>query len=134
MQRGVGHDWRLLVGFWARAQKSPDWVAVVAADETEHSAGDLLGRVNQLTRGLRARGLQAGDGIAALAPNGVAPIELCLAALQAGWYFTPLNWHFTPPEIAYIVADAEAKAFFVHERFASAGAAVARQAPVPPPA
>jgi len=26
-------------------------------------------------------------------------------ALQAGWYVTPINWHFTAPEIAYIVRD-----------------------------
>jgi len=70
---------------------------------------------------LRARGLRTGDGIAALVPNGVAPQELMLAALQAGWYYTPINWHFTAPEIGYIVGDTEARAFFVHERFAQAG-------------
>ena len=53
-------------------------------------------RVNQLTRGLRSLGLRSGDGIAAVTPNGIAPLELYLTALQAGWYFTPINWHFTP--------------------------------------
>jgi long-chain acyl-CoA synthetase len=120
-----------LVGFWARAQENPDWVAVVEPDGTEHKAGDLLGRVNQLTSALRERGVDAGDGIAALVPNGIAPIELCLAALQAGWYYTPVNWHFTAPEIAYIVRDTGAKAFFVHERFAAAGTAAADEAGVP---
>ncbi len=52
-----------------------------------------------------------------LLPNGGAALEIYLAALQGGWYYTPVNWHFTPPEIAYIVADSEAKAFFVHERY-----------------
>lgn len=46
---------------------------------------------------------------------------LYLAALQAGWYYTPINWHLTGPEIGYIVADSEAKAFFVHERYAKEG-------------
>ena len=109
------------MGFWQRALDNPDWVAVIEPDGTEHKAGDLLGRVNQIVHALRERGLTEGDGIAALIPNGIAPQELSLAALQAGWYYTPINWHFTPPEIAYIVRDTQAKAFFVHERFADAG-------------
>ena len=111
------------LGFWGRAQQSPDWIAVIEADGTEHRAGDLLGRANQIVHGLRALGLQPGDGIASLLPNGAAPIELYLAALQAGWYLTPVNWHFTGPETAYILQDCEAKALFVHERFAAIGIA-----------
>lgn len=48
---------------------------------------------------LRDRGLRTGDGIAGLMPNGARALEVCLAALQAGWYFTPVNWHYTAPEI-----------------------------------
>jgi long-chain acyl-CoA synthetase len=119
------------VGFWGRAQADPGWLAVVEPDGTEHTAGELLGRVNQLTHALRARGLRTGDAIAAVVPNGVAPIELSLAALQAGWYYTPINWHFTAPEIAYIASDCEAKAFFVDERYAQIGLAAADAAAVP---
>src|SRR5262249_46901299 len=77
------------------------------------------------------RGLTPGAGISALVANGIAPQELCLAALQAGWYYTPINWHFTAPEIAYIVRDTESKAFFVHERFGQAGATAADDAGLP---
>jgi long-chain acyl-CoA synthetase len=119
------------LGFWGRALQDPNWIAVVEADGTEHRAGDLLARVNQITHGLRALGLRAGDGIASVLPNGVAPVELYLAALQAGWYLTPINWHFTTPEMAYIMRDCEAKAVFVDERFAAAGAAAAQEAEVP---
>jgi long-chain acyl-CoA synthetase len=118
-------------GFWRRAQEDPAWTAVVEPDGTEHTAGDLLGRVNQLTHALRARGLRPGDGIASLLPNGVAPVELYLTALQSGWYLTPVNWHFTAPEAAYIARDCGAKAFFVHERFADLGVAAADQAGIP---
>jgi long-chain acyl-CoA synthetase len=64
-------------------------------------------------------------------PNGIAALEVYLAALQSGWYLTPVNWHFTVPEIAYILRDCEAKVFFVHERFAVAGAGAADQAGIP---
>jgi long-chain acyl-CoA synthetase len=119
------------LGFWRRAEADPGWVAAVDPDGTEHAAGDLLARVNQLTAGLRELGLQPGDGIAALLPNGVAPLEVYLAALQAGWYFTPINWHFTAPEVAHIVRDCEAKAFFADERYAAVGTTAAGQAQIP---
>ena len=118
-------------GFWRRAEEDPGWIAVVDPDGTEHTAGDLLARANQLTHALRARGLKPGDGIASLLPNGATPIEVYLAALQSGWYLTPINWHFTAPEAAYIAADCGAKAFFVHERYASLGTETADQAGIP---
>ena len=57
-------------GFWRRAEEDPGWIAVVDPDGTQHRAGDLLSRANQLTHALRARGLQPGDGIASMLPNG----------------------------------------------------------------
>ncbi|HEY3734799.1 MAG TPA: acyl-CoA synthetase [Streptosporangiaceae bacterium] len=116
------------MGFWSLAQASPDWIAAVAPDGTEHRAADLLGRVNQITHGLRRLGFKPGDGIACLLPNGIPPLEVYLAALQSGWYFTPINWHFTAPEIAYIIRDCEAKAFFADERFAQTAAKAADEA------
>ena len=113
------------MGFWRRAEQDPDWTAVIDPDGTQITAGDLLGRANQITSGLRAAGLRPGDGIAALLPNSVAAFEVYLAALQAGWYLTPINWHFTAPEAAYLIADSGAKALFVHERFGEVGAAAA---------
>ncbi|MEV0150622.1 MULTISPECIES: acyl-CoA synthetase [unclassified Nonomuraea] len=109
------------LGFWRLAQADPGWIAAVDPDGTEHRAGDLLARANRLVHGLRELGLRPGDGICGLVPNGADGLVLYLAALQAGWYYTPVNWHLTGPEIAYIVADSEAKAFFVHTRYATEG-------------
>jgi long-chain acyl-CoA synthetase len=114
-------------GFWVYAQEDPDYLAVVDPDGVEYTAGELLARSNQLVHALRGLGLKPGDAIAALVPNGVAPMELYLAALQSGWYYTPINYHLAGAEIAYIVKDCEAKAFFVHERFADLGIAAAKE-------
>src|SRR5260370_5292479 len=116
---------------WRRARGEPGSIVAVEPEGTAHAAGDLLARVNQLTCGLRERGLRPGDGLAILAPNGIAALEVYLAVVQSGWYLTPVNWHFTVPEIAYILRDCEAKAFVVHERFAAAGAAAADEAGIP---
>lgn len=110
------------LGFWRLAQADPGWIAAVDPDGTEHRAGDLLARSNRLVHGLRELGLEPGDGICGLVPNGADGLVLYLAALQAGWYYTPINWHLTGPEIGYIVSDSEAKAFFVHPRFLQEGA------------
>ncbi|TMR95026.1 acyl-CoA synthetase [Nonomuraea basaltis] len=110
------------LGFWRLAQADPEWIAVVDPDGTQHRAGDLLARSNRLVHGLRDLGLKPGDGICGLVPNGADGLVLYLAALQAGWYYTPINWHLAAPEIAYILSDSEAKAFFVHPRFAAEGA------------
>jgi long-chain acyl-CoA synthetase len=109
------------LGFWRLAEKDPGWVAAVDPDGTEHTAGELLSRCDRLVHGLRDLGLRPGDGICGLVPNGADGLVLYLAALRAGWYYTPINWHLTGPEIGYIVADSEAKAFFVHPRHADEG-------------
>ncbi|WP_131736423.1 acyl-CoA synthetase [Actinomadura roseirufa] len=113
------------LGFWRLARRDPEWVAAVDPDGTRYTAGELLGRSNRLVHGLRALGLREGDGLCGLVPNGVDGLVLYLAALQAGWYYTPVNWHLTGPEIGYIVADSGAGAFFVHERYAAEGARAA---------
>ncbi|MDP9846369.1 acyl-CoA synthetase [Streptosporangium lutulentum] len=109
------------LGFWRLAQADPEWIAAVDPDGTEHRAGDLLARANRLVHGLRELGLKEGDGLCGLVPNGSDGLVLYLAALQAGWYYTPINWHLTGPEIGYIVADSEAQAFFIDERYAEEG-------------
>ncbi|HZE32461.1 MAG TPA: acyl-CoA synthetase [Actinoallomurus sp.] len=120
------------LGFWRLAANDPDRVAAVDPDGTPYKAGDLLARCNRLVHGLRDLGLEPGDGICGLVPNGVDGLILYLAALQAGWYYTPVNWHLTGPEIGYVVADSEAKAFFVHERFAAEGVPGAAAAGIDP--
>jgi long-chain acyl-CoA synthetase len=116
------------MGFWAVAQENPDHVAIVEPDGTEISSGDLLARSNRLVHGLRELGLEPGDAVATVLPNGTEFLSIYLAALQAGWYLVPINHHSVGPEIAYILADCDAKAFVGHERFAEACAAGAKEA------
>jgi long-chain acyl-CoA synthetase len=78
--------------------------------------------------GLRALGLRPGDAIAAVLPNSLAAYEIYLAMQQAGWYLTPINFHLVGPEIAYILEDCGAKAFFAHERYGDTCRAAAREA------
>jgi len=106
------------VGFWKIAEAEPDKLAIVDPDGNEITFGELLADANRLVHGLRALGLEKGDGVAVVLPNGIEMFALYMAAMQAGLYLTPINWHLVGPEIAYIVEDCEAKVFIGHERFA----------------
>jgi len=119
------------LGFWNFARRDPDAQALVDPDGREHTRGELLAACNQVVHGLRALGLEKGDSVAAVLPNGAAMLELYLAVAQAGWYLTPINHHLTGPEIAYIVGDSEARAFVAHERFAEAAQKAAEQLSFP---
>jgi long-chain acyl-CoA synthetase len=119
------------LGFWALAQADPDHLAIALPDGTELSAGELLGRANQVVHGLRSVGVGPGDVVATVLPNGLETVEIYLAALQAGWYLVPINHHLVGPEIAYIISDSEAKVFIGHERFAAACAEAAAESGLP---
>ncbi|MEQ8993700.1 MAG: AMP-binding protein [Pseudomonadales bacterium] len=88
---------------------------------------ELNARSNRLVHALRALGLKPGDAIAIYAGNCREYFEIMLAANHAGIAYVPVNWHFTPEELAYVIADAEARVLFAEGQFlAQARAAVAR--------
>ena len=91
------------MGFWKHAQQDPGYLAIVDPDGTEHASGDVLARANQLVHGLRSLGMQRGDAVAAVLPNGAHPMHVYLAALQAGFYYVPINSRLSPSETAYII-------------------------------
>ncbi|HMG28400.1 MAG TPA: AMP-binding protein, partial [Acidimicrobiia bacterium] len=115
------------LGFWSIAAEEPEKLALVDPDEREVRAGELLASCNQVVHGLRALGLEPGDAVAMVLPNSVEVFELYLAALQAGFYLVPINFHLVGPEIAYIVQDSEAKVLVGHERFADECAAAVEE-------
>ncbi len=118
-------------GFWKHADADPSYLAVVDPDGTEHSAGDILERCNQLLHALRALGMQQGDTVAAVLPNGNLPLTALLAAQQGGFYYVPINYRLAVPEIAYILKDSDAKVLLSHERFAGTIVAAADEAGIP---
>ncbi|MEV0821061.1 AMP-binding protein [Nonomuraea rubra] len=98
-----------LPGFYAIAAADPGRLAVIDTDDTRVTYGDLLARVNQVSHGLRARGLVTGDVVAGVLPNGVDALVMVMATGQIGLYYVPINWHLTGSEIAYILGDCDAK-------------------------
>lgn len=92
---------------------------------------DLDERSNRLAQLLYARGLRFGDHIAILMENNEYYLEVAWAAQRSGIYFTPINFHFTAEEAAYIIGDCDAQVLVVsHELADLAGALVALLPPV----
>jgi len=117
--------------FWIAAEQEPERLALIEADGREVRAGELAAQVNRLVHGLRARGVGEGAVVAVLQPNGAPLVELLLAAMQAGWHYTPINVHLRPGEVAHILRDSRADSFFGHARYADLCAAAAEEAGVP---
>ena len=120
------HSRGLSLSYWARHR--PEAPAIISNDGNR-SWAELNGRVNQLVRALRARGLSAGDAVAIMARNLPEFVEVVGAAQRAGLRLTTVNFHLTGDEAGYIIDDCEAKAFIADARFADAAMTAAAAAP-----
>jgi long-chain acyl-CoA synthetase len=78
----------------------------------------------RLAGGLRALGLREGDVVAVLLRNDPAYADVIHACRIAGTYYCPLNWHFTPSEIGFILADCGARVVIGHGDLLEAAANV----------
>ena len=103
-RRGAGHAAR----WWAA--RIPDRLALITP-HGDRTYEDLNAEINRLARALRARGLQPGDAVALMCTNRPEFLEVLYAAQRIGLRLTPINWHLTGEEAAYIIENCEAKAF-----------------------
>jgi long-chain acyl-CoA synthetase len=109
------------MGLSVTARHHPSRAALIAGAETRTFA-ELNARCNQLARVLRRRGLKDGDGVAIVCSNRPEFAEAVYAAQRSGLRITPINWHLTAEEIAYIVSDCEARALIAEVQFAPSAA------------
>jgi long-chain acyl-CoA synthetase len=105
-------------GFFASAQSFPDRDVLIEPSGASVTAGELLAMMNRTAHGLRTLGVRPGETIAVVMTNRREVIECYGAAIQSGLYFVAVNWHLTPGELSYILADSNAKAVFTEHRFA----------------
>jgi acyl-CoA synthetase (AMP-forming)/AMP-acid ligase II len=68
---------------------------------------------NQVANGLRALGIGRGGRVAYLGKNSDWYFELLLGCAKAGAVMAPVNWRLAPPEVSYILGDAQAEVLFV---------------------
>lgn len=72
---------------------------------------------HQIANGLRAEGLPAHSRIAVMGKNSDWYYELLIGNAKADMVTVGINWRLAPPEVAYILNDAEARMLFVSPEF-----------------
>ncbi|SOJ55323.1 Long-chain-fatty-acid--CoA ligase [Mycobacterium simulans] len=92
---------------------APQSPALILAGGGTISYADLYARSLRVAAMLHDAGLRRGDGIALVLPNRAEFFEITWACQLSGLYYTAVNTHFTPDEVAYVVDDSDAKVVFV---------------------
>jgi long-chain acyl-CoA synthetase len=116
----------LAIAWWAK--HDPQRPAVIAPTG-ERSFAELNERANRLGAVLRRHGLAAGDAIALICSNRPEFAEVWAACQRTGLRLTPINWHLTAAEAAYIADDCEAKALIVDHALGAIAGDVAAATP-----
>jgi acyl-CoA synthetase (AMP-forming)/AMP-acid ligase II len=98
--------------------KSP---AVIVADGGTVTYGELFERSQHVAALLYQAGLRRGDGVALVLPNRPEFFEITWGCQLSGLYYSAVNAHFTPDEVAYVIEDSEAKAVFIDASMATLG-------------
>ncbi|OBF79480.1 acyl-CoA synthetase [Mycobacterium sp. 852002-51163_SCH5372311] len=87
--------------------------AIIVADGDTISYGELYTRSQRVAAVLHDAGLRRGDGVALVLPNRAECLEITWGCQLSGLYYTAVNTHFTPDEVAYVIDDSDARAVLV---------------------
>src|SRR4051812_43300147 len=85
----------------------PSRLAIEMLDGTRISYRDLIALAGRTANVLVARGVKAGDRVAAQTEKSVPALVLYLATVRAGAVYLPLNTAYTLNELEYFIGDAE---------------------------
>src|SRR5437899_934629 len=104
-------------GISERARRTPDKPALIC-EGVMRTFAELDARATRLAHALRARGIEAGDRVAIMLPNGIEFFETWTAAAKLGVPVVLVNFHLKHDELAYILADSRAKLLVTHAELA----------------
>ena len=96
------------------AELLPEKIAVYFGDKT-FTYAQLNGAANQVANGLKALGIGKGDKVVLSSPNLPYFPIIYFGVLKAGAVVVPINVLLKGGEIAYLLKDSDAKAFFCFE-------------------
>jgi long-chain acyl-CoA synthetase len=106
--------------------RQPDKLAIIAGDRRITYA-ELDARSSQVANAMAAEGVGVQDHVAFLDKNSPEHLEVVFGAAKLNAISVAVNWRLAPPEVAYIVNDADAKVLVVGEEFAPVLDAIADQ-------
>jgi fatty-acyl-CoA synthase len=101
-----------------RASMTPDAAAIGEAESDQvWTFKEVNDRAKAIAVWLLEKGVQKGDRVALLAPNGISYFDLLFACGKVGAIFVPLNWRLSVNELEYIIKDSDPKLLAFHSNF-----------------
>jgi long-chain acyl-CoA synthetase len=86
----------------------------IISSSRQRSFDEIDKRVQLIAGGLRALGVSEGDCVCILMRNDIAFLEASYAVMLLGAYAVPVNWHFKPEEVDYILKDTATRVLIGH--------------------
>src|ERR1700752_1869602 len=77
----------------------------IPSGDRRRTHAEVAERVARIAGGLHRLGVKQGDSVCILMRNDIAFIEVAYGAMRLGAYGVPVNWHFKPEGINYILRD-----------------------------
>src|SRR4030081_2612703 len=91
----------------------PLFLGIISGRQRRDHA-EVADRTDRIAGGLQRLGLKQGDSVCILMRNDIAFIEAAYAAMRLGAYAVPVNWHFKPEEINYVLKDSGTSVLIAH--------------------
>jgi long-chain acyl-CoA synthetase len=95
------------------SETSQPYLGIISG-ERRRSHADVAERASRIAGGLHRLGVRQGSSVCILMRNDIAFIEAAYAAMQLGAYGVPVNWHFKPEEINYVLRDSGTSVLLGH--------------------
>ena len=86
----------------------------ITSGDRRRTHAEVAERVARIAGGLHGLGVRQGDSVCILMRNDIAFIEAAYGAMRLGAYGVPVNWHFKPEEINYILRDSGTSVLIGH--------------------
>jgi len=101
------------------ADKQPDRMAVILPDQRS-SFAEIRGAAFRRALSLQELGVGPGDHVGLLLPTGMDFVETMFATALLGAVTVPINARYMPPELAYLVENADLKVLLTTDKIAEA--------------
>src|SRR5258707_3373349 len=97
----------------AMADKQQLFLGIISG-QRKRTHAEVADRVARIAGGLQKLDVKQGDSVCILMRNDIAFLEAAYAAMRLGAYAVPVNWHFKPDEINYVLKDSGTSVLIGH--------------------
>jgi len=86
----------------------------IISGQRRRDHAEVADRADRIASGLQKLGVRQSDSVCMLMRNDIAFVEAAYAAMRLGAYGVPVNWHFKPEEINYVLKDSGTRVLIAH--------------------